>query len=72
MPDISMCGNTECTLRLKCYRAQATPDEQWQFYSSFSQDDEGNCDYFWEVECKEVKREGESCSKNNNCNYPNC
>ncbi len=30
----------------------------------------------WKVElehvCEGVKREGESCSKNNNCSYPNC
>ena len=25
-----------------------------------------------QIECKHVRREGESCKLNNNCRYPNC
>lgn len=29
-------------------------------------------DWTWKHQCKYVKREGESCTLNNNCTYPNC
>lgn len=35
----------------------------------------GTCEYFLRAEpkkCKYVKREGESCTLNDNCTYPNC
>jgi len=36
MPDISMCGNKTCPMRLNCYRYMATPNPDWQTYSSFT------------------------------------
>ena len=35
MADITICTSTECPQRETCYRAQATPDTQWQSYSNF-------------------------------------
>lgn len=49
MPDISMCTDHGCSLRDKCYRYTATPG-MWQTYAGFSQDEDGNCDYFWDNE----------------------
>lgn len=46
MPDISKCSNKLCTLKEKCYRFTCKPNEYWQSYAEFSQDDEGDCEYF--------------------------
>lgn len=56
MPDITMCVNTECPLRDKCFRYRAKPDE-WQSYSDFKPetgaDKDWNfvvkCEYFWDA-----------------------
>lgn len=45
MPDISMCGNTNCPFRMKCFRYTAIPSEFRQAYSSFKPN-ENSCDYF--------------------------
>jgi len=34
MPDISMCNNSDCKVKDKCYRYMAKPD-YWQAYSNF-------------------------------------
>lgn len=44
MPDITMCKNSTCPLRDKCYRATATPDT-YQYYADFKHKD-GKCDDF--------------------------
>ena len=36
MPDIAMCKNQECPVRLKCYRFVAIPSEYRQSYMNFS------------------------------------
>ena len=36
MVDLSMCLNTTCPSREKCYRYQAKPNELWQAYGSFA------------------------------------
>jgi histone deacetylase complex regulatory component SIN3 len=75
MPDISMCRNKECTLKENCYRFTAKAEELWQTYSEFTQYKDGKCDYFWDnysKKCKHVKKEGESCTLNDKCTYPNC
>jgi len=46
MPDISMCANEKCTLKNDCYRYTAKPDEFWQQYGSFKQDDKGECRHY--------------------------
>lgn len=45
MPDITMCQNKRCTLRLKCERFLATPNPYRQSYSAFIQY-KGKCQYF--------------------------
>lgn len=48
MPDISMCQNEDCLLRMKCYRFTATPSEYWQSYVTFTYDNmTGHCRGFW-------------------------
>ena len=50
MPDICMCMSKNCDLREKCYRAQAIPD-RLQTYSNFEDVcNDGNFEYFWEME----------------------
>jgi hypothetical protein len=46
MPDISMCINENCPVKLRCYRHTATPTEYRQAYMFFKWDDTG-CDHFW-------------------------
>lgn len=48
MPDISMCANNNCTLSSKCYRFTATPNPWRQTYAKFAQDENGECNYFWD------------------------
>jgi hypothetical protein len=51
MPDISMCANKECALRMECYRYRAVPNPYRQSWSNFSPTIfEGMalcCDYQW-------------------------
>ena len=49
MPDVSLCLNELCPLRVKCVRYLAEPDPYRQVYSYFKFE-EGNCDGFWDVE----------------------
>ena len=52
MPDISMCDNTTCELRNKCYRFTATPSPTWQTYAYFTNTKENPCQYYWETKNK--------------------
>lgn len=47
MPDIIMCGNESCPLKMKCYRFTAIPTPDRQAYAFFSHKD-GRCDAFWD------------------------
>jgi hypothetical protein len=49
MPDISMCQNKECQNNTRCYRFTATPNDFRQSWGDFKPDNNGNCDYFWEI-----------------------
>jgi hypothetical protein len=49
MPDISKCSNSECSLSEFCYRFTCKPDPYYQSYSDFSQEEDGNCQYFLEL-----------------------
>lgn len=53
MPDISMCLNKNCPLRMKCYRYTAIPDD-WQSFCGFAPDQTGKCDYFWDNAGKRI------------------
>jgi hypothetical protein len=46
MPDISLCLNEDCKLKMKCYRYTATPNEWRQSYTFFKPDSENSCQYF--------------------------
>lgn len=48
MPDISLCRNTTCPLREKCYRATAIPNEYGQSYTIFNLNEDGTCNWFLE------------------------
>lgn len=48
MPDISMCTAHSCPMKEYCYRYTATPNPFRQSYASFSPDENGECDYFWQ------------------------
>lgn len=45
MPDISMCRNRRCKLRIKCYRYRAIPDKHRQAYMAF----QNPCADFWPI-----------------------
>lgn len=50
MPDISMCANKDCTLRMGCYRYRALPDPYRQSYGGFTftpLDGLDTCEYYW-------------------------
>ena len=51
MPDITMCKDQKCPMRMECYRFMANPDPYWQAYfhgspSCFGTKD--GCEYFWQ------------------------
>jgi hypothetical protein len=46
MPDISMCQNEKCKLKMECFRYMAKPSGR-QSYADF---DENNCSWFMRIE----------------------
>ena len=46
-PDITMCQDTKCPKRKKCYRFTAKPDEYRQSYFSNTPRKNSKCEYFW-------------------------
>lgn len=47
MADITLCSNDNCPRRKECYRAQCTPNPQYQSYSLFIYDGKtGKCEDF--------------------------
>jgi len=46
MPDISMCQNEKCKLKMECYRYMAVPSS-WQTYADFNEE---NCESFSPIE----------------------
>ena len=46
MPDISMCANKECTLRMSCFRYRAVPNPWRQSYMEFTAE---GCEHFWDI-----------------------
>jgi hypothetical protein len=69
MPDITMCKNWRCPLRLKCWRYTAFPSEHWQSYFVGLQtprkngDEPATCDYFWDNTKKINRFEDEAHEK---------
>ena len=49
MPDITMCNGQGCELKSTCYRYKSTPSIR-QSYFIESPIEDGQCDYYWEVE----------------------
>lgn len=45
MPDISMCQNEKCKLKIECYRYMAKPSS-YQAYTHFNEE---NCKSFWSI-----------------------
>ena len=59
MVDITMCCNSDCPLRGKCYRYLAKPDPYWQSFALFTPEDKPfggygdkvlECDHYWELD----------------------
>lgn len=49
MVDISMCNNSKCPSKDKCYRFRAIPNSR-QSYSEFKPEKgKDKCDAFWEI-----------------------
>lgn len=46
MPDITMCNNHTCKVRLKCYRYTATPGK-WQSYFQTPPGKDSTCPEYW-------------------------
>lgn len=54
MPDISMCRNQDCVVRLTCHRFTARASDEWQAYGDFIPEEhpgitEGSCSYYWKM-----------------------
>ena len=71
MSDITMCNGDGCSDKETCLRYKSKPSLSGQSYCNFEPLNGGRCEYYWGV-CKYIKKEGASCSLNNNCKYPNC
>jgi len=47
MPDITMCQDKECNLKLKCYRYTAKPNPYYQsYFTDKVKIDRNVCEYF--------------------------
>jgi len=44
--DVTLCANSQCYQREKCYRFTATPDHKQQSYAKFLPDQRGYCGFF--------------------------
>ena len=54
MPDITMCQNKECPLKDTCYRHEAKPNEMQPFFVDMKPDENGECEYYWEIVPKKL------------------
>lgn len=52
-----MCTNDECPLNKTCYRYRATPNPHRQSYAGFKPDENGECEYYWEIEDDKIDTE---------------
>jgi hypothetical protein len=50
MPDITLCVNKECPLAPTCYRHNCTPDPIHQSYARFEPKEDGECEYYLEMD----------------------
>lgn len=48
MPDITMCADEECPLRLKCWRYCAAPSERQSYFAQTPREG-AICEYFWDI-----------------------
>jgi hypothetical protein len=53
MADITMCSNIKCDLSGSCYRFLAIANEYYQSYADFKQDENGDCENYWEYNQEE-------------------
>ena len=49
MSDITMCLDTECPQKERCYRYTGTPKKIWQSYFFESPKKMDGCEYLWEI-----------------------
>ena len=51
MPDITMCINSECPMRHKCYRSSdsGTQMSDYQSISRFKPKSDNECEFYWET-----------------------
>jgi len=60
MPDISMCNNHACPLRIGCYRYTAQPSGHWQQWALFqwkTVNGKAECPDYWPVRGTKPRRE---------------
>jgi len=50
MGDFTMCDGQGCELKSTCYRYKAEPSLYRQSYFTESPIENGQCDYYWEVQ----------------------
>lgn len=67
-PDICMCQDDNCHIRLRCYRFLAKPNEHSQSYFTGSPRKVGECDKFWDIKERGMlqKMEGKKDNNRNN------
>lgn len=46
MPDITMCNDALCPMRMMCYRFTAEPNELQSYFTDSPRKD-SHCDFFW-------------------------
>lgn len=52
MADITMCRDKRCPMFKTCYRAQATPNGQWQSWFAKSPRKGTKCKHYWPMKEK--------------------
>jgi hypothetical protein len=60
MPDITMCGDTECPMAVRCYRNERSGTKRNEYRQSWFAESPRvslHCDYFWTIESSQGKEE---------------
>lgn len=64
MAGITMCSGMGCPLKWQCYRFRAIPNEYQSYFleSPYDEDNE-ECEHYWDINGKRLAVNGERCDR---------
>jgi hypothetical protein len=57
MADITKCTGLGCDKSDSCYRVQAKSSERQSMFIGLPNNEDGTCNYFWDLQTKEIKED---------------